>query len=186
MKISDRELILGVATMACVLFGGTWFAANGKIDEWKAKKTEIGLLREQISRHQAAIRMQDAWAEELQELEKELRIFDTNQRSVSPDLMKTIDIVAAKYELKISKQNPQNERPTGDLFELGLNCTWQGELSAMVGFLTELQQQGVRYNVRTLNIKPMGKNDGALQGNMVIDCAFTRRPNAPDREEEED
>ena len=182
MKISDRELVLGVATIACVLFGGTWFGVNGKVDEWKAKKTEIFRLREQISRHQTAIRMQDDWLDELHNLEKDLRIFDTEQRSVSPELMKTIDIIAVKYELKISKTNPQGEQPTGDLFELGLNCTWQGELVAVVDFLTELQQQGVRYNVRTLNIKPAGRNTGKLQGNMVIDCAFTRRPGVDDKD----
>ena len=184
MKITDRELVLGIATMACVLFGGTWFALNGKVEQWKSKKTEIFRLREQISRHEAAIRMQDDWVDDLRELEKNLRAFDTDQRSVSPDLMKTIDIISEKYELNITKTNPMGEKPTGDLFELGLNCTWQGDLSALVGFLTELQQQGVRYDVRTLNIKPLGQNTGKLQGNMVIDCAFTRRPGAADEEEE--
>jgi Tfp pilus assembly protein PilO len=184
MKITDRELVLGIATMACVLFGGTWFAVNGKVAEWKTKKTEIVRLREQISRHEAAIRMQDDWLDELHELEKELRVFDTKQRSVSPDLMKTIDIIAEKYKLNITKTNPQAERPTDDLFEMSLNCTWQGELDAVVGFLTELQQQGVRYNIRTLNIKPLGQNTGKLQGNMVIDCAFTRRNTAAEQEEQ--
>jgi Tfp pilus assembly protein PilO len=184
MKITDRELVLGIATMACVLFGGTWFAVNGKAAEWKTKKTEIFRLREQISRHQAAIRMQDEWLDELHELEKKLRVFDTGQRSVSPDLMKTIDIIANEHELNITKTNPQAERPTGDLFEMSLNCTWQGELDAVVGFLTKLQQQGVRYNVRTLNIKPLGKNTGKLQGNMVIDCAFTRREIAEEKQEQ--
>jgi len=178
MKISDRELVLGMATMACVLFGGTWFVINGKVAEWKSQKTEIYRLREQISRHQAAIRMQDDWLDELQELEQELRVFDLDQRSVSPELMKTIDLIAAKHALNISKTNPQKEQPTGDLFELGINCTWQGDLESVVGFLTELQQQGVRYNVRNLNIKPVGNNTGKLQGNMVIDCAFTRRADA--------
>lgn len=176
MKITDRELVLGVATMACVLFGGTWLAVDGKVDEWKTRKTEIKSLREKISRHETAIRMQDEWVGELHELEQDLRIFDVDERSVSPDLMKTINTIADKYELNITKSNPQNEKPTGDLFELGINCTWQGNLAALVGFLTELQQQGERYNVRTLNIKPMGRNTGNLQGNMVIDCAFTRRP----------
>ncbi len=181
MKITERELMLGIATMACVVLGGTWLGVNGKVGEWKSKKLEITQLKEQIARHQAAIRMQDNWVDELQHLEKDLRVFDTSQRSVSPELMKIVNSIADRYELVISKTNPLGEKPTGDLFELGINCTWQGKLDAMVGFLTELQQQGVRYNVRTLNIKPMGKNTGKLQGNMVIDCAFTRKANVAEK-----
>ncbi len=178
MKVTERELILGVATLACVVLGGTWYGVNGKVAEWKSRKGEILRLRDQITRHQAAIKMQDEWADELHGLEQELRVFDTGQRSVSPELMKTVNSIADKYELKISKTNPQAEKPTGDLFELGINCTWQGKLDAVVGFLTELQQQGVRYNIRTLNIKPVGQNTGQLQGNMIIDCAFTRKAGA--------
>jgi hypothetical protein len=149
---------------------------NGKVAEWKSRKGEIEHLNDQITRHEAAIRMQDEWVGELHILEKELRVFETDQRSVSPELMKTVNEIADEYELKISKSNPQAEKPTGNLFELGINCTWQGRLDALVGFLTELQQQGVRYNVRSLNIKPVGQNTGQLQGNMIIDCAFTRKP----------
>ncbi len=182
MKITERELTLGIATLACVLFGGTWFAANDKVAEWKAKKTEISRQREQVSRHQAAIRMQDSWADELQDLEKDLRVFDIKDRSVSSELIKTVNNISNKYELDLIKKNPYKEVPTGDLFELGINCTWQGSLDALVGFLTEIQQQGVRYNVRTLNIAPMGKNSGKLKGNMIIDCAYTRRANVPKQE----
>ena len=49
----------------------------------------------------------------------------------------------------------------------------------MVGFLTDLQQQGVRYDVRQLNVTPVGKNTGNLKGNMVIHCAYTRKPATP-------
>lgn len=182
MKISEREMMLGVATLALILFGGTWYAVNGKVAEWKARKTEIFQLQKQISRHQAAIRMQDDWVGELRELEKDLRVFDTTQRSVSPDLMKTIDAISDKYELDISKTNPQQEKPTGNLLEMGINCTWNGKLDAVVGFLADLQQQGVRYNVRSLNIKPLGKNTGKLQGNMIIDCAYTRKAGSSGKE----
>jgi len=185
MKITERELILGVATLACVVFGGTWYGIDGKVAQWKARKSEIGRLREQITMHEAAIRMQEEWTDELRELEKDLRVFDKNQRSVSPDLMKTVNAIADKHELKITKSNPQQEKPTGDLFELGISCTWQGKIDAMVGFLTELQQQGVRYNVRTLNVRPVGQNYASLQGNMIIDCAFTRKDKVPEQEEQQ-
>ena len=101
-----------------------------------------------------------------------------SQRNASPELMKTIKAISANHDLDITRSQPHAEKPTGDLFELGINCTWQGTLDAMVGFLAELQQQGVNYDVRQLNVTPVGKNTGKLKGNMVIHCAYTRKAKA--------
>lgn len=177
MKISQREMYLGVAALACILTGTTWYIIDGKTAEWNAKKTEIKQLKQQIKQHQTAIKMQDDWKGDLDELQKDLRTFSVDNRSVSPELRKTITSISSKYELDIIKSNFYDEKPIGDLFELGINCTWQGKLEAMVGFLTELQQQGVRYDVRSLNVTPVGKNTGKLKGNMVIQCVYTRKAN---------
>ncbi len=175
MKISQREMMLGVATLACVLIGGTWYGMGGKVEQWKSRKNEIANLKMQISRNQTAIKKQEEWLDQLQELEKELRIFAPDQRSVSPELMKTIKAISDKYNLNITRNQPHEEKPTGNLLEIAINCTWEGSIESVVGFLTELQQQGIRYDIRTLNISPAGKNTGNLKGNMVINCAFTRR-----------
>ena len=37
-----------------------------------------------------------------------------------------------------------------------------------------MQQKGVQYDIRTLNISPEGKNTGRLKGNMVIHCAYIK------------
>jgi len=176
MKISQREMILGVATLAAVLSGTTWYIVDSKVGEWKAKANTIEKAEQQIRHYQAAIKMQENWQDELNALQAGLRVFDDGKRSVSPDLMKTIKGISSKHELDITRSQPHNEKPTGDLFELGINCTWQGKLESMVGFLTELQQQGVNYDVRQLNVTPAGKNTGQLKGNMVIHCAYTREP----------
>lgn len=175
MKISKREMTLGIATLTCVLVGITWYMVDSKTEEWKAKKVEIEKLEQQIRLNQRRIKMQEEWIAELNELQKDLRVFNTKQKSVSPELLKTINAIAGKHGLEITRSQPRGEKPTGNLFELGINCTWQGTLESMVGFLTELQQQGVRYDVRTLNVTPVGKNTGKLKGNMVIHCAYTRK-----------
>ncbi len=105
-------------------------------------------------------------------------MFDINQKSVSPELMKTIKEISSAHGLDINRNQPRGEKPIGDLFELAINCTWQGGLEAMVGFLTDLQQQGVRYDVRSLNIKPLGNKSGDLSGNMLIHCAYTKKATA--------
>ncbi len=176
MKISQREMIISVATLATVLGGATWWMIDGKIDEWKAKAIEVEKLEQQIRLDQRRIKMQEQWLGELNNLQKDLRVFDVKQRSVAPELMKTIKTISNKHGVDITRHQPRGEKPTGDLFELGINCTWQGALESMVGFLAELQQQGVRYDVRTLNVQPLGKNSGKLKGNMVIHCVYTRKP----------
>ena len=55
-----------------------------------------------------------------------------------------------------------------------LGAVGQGNLAAITGFLVDLQQQGVRYDVRTLNILPNGKKKGQLKGTMLIQCAYIK------------
>ncbi len=176
MKISHREMRLGTTTLAIILFGYTWYTVDNKTDAWKSKKNEIEQLKAQIRLDQRRISMQEEWMAELNELQKDLRVFDSKKTSVAPDLMKTIKIISNKNNLDITRSQPYPEKLTGDLFELGINCTWEGNLSAIVGFLTDLQQQSVRYDIRSLNITPLGKNTGKLKGNMVINCAYTKKP----------
>jgi hypothetical protein len=181
MKISQREIILGVLTLASVLGGVTWYIVDRKVDKWHGMANEIETLEQQISHHQTAIKMQENWLGELNALQSELPVFDTKKRSVAPGLMKAIKKISSKHGVDITKNSPYPEKQIGDLFELGINCTWNGTLEAMVHFLGELQQQGVRYDVRTLSVAPVGKNTGKLKGNMVIHCAFTRKPSAPEK-----
>lgn len=176
MKITQREMTLGIVTLTCVLGGLSWYIVNGKMDEHKANKARIAGLQQDIRLAKARVKMQENWIEELNELQKDLRVFDTEQKSVSPELMKTVNLIAKKHNLNITRSQPRGEKPTGDLFELAINCTWEAKLSELVNFMTELQQQGVRYDVRTLNVTPVGRNTGRLKGNMVIHCAYTRKP----------
>jgi len=185
MKITKREMLLGIGTITVLLGGLTYYIINGKLAEHEANKTKIANLEQQIVLAETRITMQENWIEELNELQQDLRVFDTKQRSVSPELMKTVNTIAAKHSLNITRTQPRTEKPTGDLFELGINCIWEGELDAVVGFLTEIQQQGVRYDVRSLRVQPVGKNSNKLKGNMVIHCAYTRKPGGAPKEIEQ-
>jgi len=177
MKVSQREMVLGVATLAAVMVGITWLMVTRKMPEYKDMAIEIRQLRQQIQFNKNAITKQEDWIGELNELQKDLRVLDSKIKSPAPELMNTIRTIANKHQVEIIKNSPRDEKPIGDLFELAINCTWQGNLEALVDFLTELQQQGVRYDVRTLNIRPLGKNTGKLSGNMLIHCAYTKKPN---------
>ena len=174
MKISEREMILLVLSIATILFGGTWYYVDSKVPEYKNKRIEIERLEAQIRLDQRCISMQKDWIDTLNSLQKDLQVFDIKQKSVSPQLMQIIKNISTKHGIRIIRNQPYAEKPTGDLFEMGINCTWQGDLPSIVGFLTELQQKGVQYDIRTLNISPEGKKSGRLKGNMVIHCAYIK------------
>tara|TARA_A100001015_G_scaffold270530_1_gene323165 strand:+ start:3165 stop:3704 length:540 start_codon:yes stop_codon:yes gene_type:complete len=174
MKISEREMILLVLSIATILFGGTWYYVDSKVPEYKNKRIEIERLEAQIRLDQRRISMQKDWIDTLNSLQKDLQVFDIKQKSVSPQLMQIIKNISTKHGIRIIRNQPYAEKPTGDLFEMGINCTWQGDLPSIVGFLTELQQKGVQYDIRTLNISPEGKKSGRLKGNMVIHCAYIK------------
>ena len=141
MKISQREMILGVITLTFVLGGLTWYVINKNLDDHKSKKTIIENLRQQIRLDERRIKMQDEWIAELNNLQKELRIFDIQQKSVAPELMKTINTIAQKHSLSITRNTPRDEKTTDDLYELDISCVWNAELESIVGFLSELQLQ---------------------------------------------
>lgn len=174
MNISQREMRLLVISFAVLLFGSSWYYIDSKVPEYKNKKIEQQRLEAQIRLDQRRIAMQQNWMEELNALQRNLQIFDLKQKSVSPQLMQTIKNIATKHGVRITRNQPYAEKPTGDLFEMGINCTWQADLNAIIGFLTEMQQKGVQYDIRTLNISPEGKNTGRLKGNMVIHCAYIK------------
>ena len=176
MKINNREMILINISVTTILFGLLWMLIENKTPEYKNKKIEIERIESQIRLDQRRISMQKKWINELNLLQKNLTTFDYSQKSVSPQLMQTIKNLAIKQGVEITRSQPYPEKPTGDLYEMGINCTWNGELSAIVKFLTELQQKGVQYDIRTLNISPDGKKNNLLKGNMVIHCAYLRNP----------
>ena len=118
--------------------------------------------------------MNNIWENELIILEKKLKKFEKNEKSVSPQLMQEIKKIASSNGVNITRNQPFDEKPIGDLFEIGINCTWNSNLESLILFLAELQKNNLRYNIKTINIMPNTK-DSQLKGNMIIECAFMKK-----------
>ncbi|MCF7849893.1 MAG: type II secretion system protein M [Kiritimatiellales bacterium] len=174
MKISKREMGLALMTLTVILIGFTWYIVSNRVEQWKGMKGEIAQIDRQVRMHQQAIKMSDSWKTELDTLQNGLAVFASGDHSVAPDLLKIIKQISSKHGLDITRTQPYPEKQIGDLFEMGINCTWQGTLEAIVFFLADLQEQGARFDVRSLNVAPQGKGNPTLKGNMVIHCAYMR------------
>jgi len=176
MNISKREMVLSLITLALILVALSWYVLTSKISEWKEMKEQIAQTEREIRLRKKAIEMSGTWKSKLDVLQKDLLVFQSGDHSVAPDLLKIIKQISRKHSLEITRTQPSPEKGIGDLYEMGINCTWQGPLKAIVNFLADLQLQGARYDVRSLTISPIGKNQNMLKGNMVIHCAYKRTP----------
>lgn len=174
MKISKREMILAVVSISAILFGGTWYAVDQRVEEWKTMQDRITELKSEIRLAQRNIQMEPVWQKELNELQKELKNYP-GEHAVDSELANDIRAISKKYEFEILRISFLKEKKIGDLYQMGINCNWEGSLDAVVRFFAELQEQGGRYDVRTLSITPSRGQEGEkLKGSMLVQCAYTR------------
>jgi len=173
MKMSKREIIIGMVTLAMVLFGFTYWMAGSKISEQQEMAAEKTRLRRQIKLHKRILKEKKDWIGRLGALQAELPVYD-RRIPVSVMLSKEIKRMADDHGLDLTRTQPGDEKKIGSLHELNVHCEWLGDLDAVVHFLYDLHSQGIRFDVRQINIKPVAKQEGMLKGSMDISCAYRR------------
>ena len=173
MKISTREMILGIATVAVILFGFTYWLGSSKISTMKDMGEEKVRLRRQVELHKRILDERDKWVGRLNELQSQLPVYD-RKFPATVALPKEIKRMADRHKLSLPLTQPEGEQQVGSLYELSVRCDWQGKLDAIVHFLYDLHTKGIRFDVRQINIKPIAKLEGQLKGSMIINCAYRR------------
>lgn len=173
MKMSNREIVLGMSTLAVILFGFTYWMAGSKIAEQRDMAKEKVRLRRQIQLHKRILDEQETWTGQLDALQSQLPVYG-RRVSVNVDLPKEIKRVADRHGLDLLLTQPEGEAQVGSLHELSVRCDWQGDLEELVHFLYDLHTQGLRFDVREMSIKPVAKQEGQLKGTMIINCAYRR------------
>jgi len=173
MKMSNREIIIGMLTLAVILFGLTYWMGGSKISEQKEMAEEKTRLRRQIKLHKRILDEKKNWIGQLDALQTELPAY--NRRiPVSVILSKEIGEMAKKNGLELTKTVPGVEKQVGTLYEVTVSCKWIGDLEALTHFLYALHSKGIRFDVREIDIKPVAKQKGMLNGSMSINCAYQR------------
>lgn len=174
MKISKREMFLGLIALTAILFGLTYWLAGSRIDEQRQMKTEKARLLHQIELHKRILSEKDSWYTRLEELQSQLPLYD-EKTAITAELLKHIKRTADDHGLDLTRTQPYREEQTGTLYELGVSCNWEGSLEALVKFLYDIQKQGIRFDVLQLNAQPDAQRDRILKGSMVIDCAYRKK-----------
>jgi Tfp pilus assembly protein PilO len=173
MKISTREIVLGISTLSIILFGLTYWMGGTVIEEQRSMKEEKARLVRQIALHQRILEQQGSWQQPLNDLQTQLPVYG-RRTSVTVELPKLIKHIADKTRLTLPLTQPQGEKKIGTLYELKVRCDWQGSLESLVRFLYDIHEQGIRFDVRQINLKPVAKQVDQLKGSMVINCAYRR------------
>ena len=171
MKFSPREYILAWITAVIVLFGLTAIIVMPKI-------REIGRLREDGVKFQRKLTVAERtvsqkgdWDKRLQALQSRLNQYPQG-KDVTADMLIALERIAAKHPLKMISRDVEKETVHGDLYELAINCKWEGNLQGIVAFLFDLQSEGVMMDTSQISIAPNERR--VLRGSMIVNAAYCR------------
>jgi len=173
MKLSNREFVIGWLTFAVLLFGGTYWFGESKWAEWKAARAESERWRQRIQVAQRMLDQREEWMARLEEIRSRLPGHPEG-KDVTAELLKMLEREAQQHGLTLLRREPEDEKSLGDLYEVAINCTWEGPLDALVHFLYAIHTKGVILDVRQLTVSPIPGEKGRLKGGFTVDFAYSR------------
>lgn len=173
MRISQREMVLAMSTLAVLLVAVTLIVGKPVINEWK----EIGAqVAEEEARYEADTRLIESrsdWEERFTNLGKLMPAFPADKK-MDIHWLSVMDQIASKNGLVITKRQAGEEKKIGDVYELSIDVReWEGTLDALVHFLFDLQNLGVMLDVKQLYVKPLDANK--LRGRFTLNCAYSKK-----------
>lgn len=172
MKLTFREYVLMLGTVAAVLVGSAVLLVSPRLKEFREMAIHRKALTRQMKKYQALIDQREAWAQQLQELGKRVPRPPPGQRPgvYWPLFMNRI---ASNNKVQISNSQPKGEEQVGDFYEMQIDCSdWHADLSGTLHFLFDLQKEAAMLDVRRLVIKPRG--GGIYGGSFSLYCAYTK------------
>lgn len=175
MKFTQRETFLGMLTVATLMFGITAIISKGRIEQWKTLRSLQAETIAEIEANKKLIAEKQEWQKRYDAISQKLVALPADKKTDSYWLS-VMDKTASAHSLNISKRQTLEEKDIGGVYELPIDCQWEGTLSSLVHFLFELQSQGAMFDVRQLLIRPASKD--MLRGRFILYCAYTREKGA--------
>lgn len=177
MKISQREIIILIITLFTVLLGLTYKVGGPKLTEHRQLVLKKASLKQQLTVNKKTIDQQASWTNRLAELQSQLPVYKQNSSPVGT-IRNHIRSLASQNGIDLTGSRTHDEKQVGNLFETSIVYDWEGTLDALVGFLFQMNEQGLRYDIRELSVRPDARRANILTGDIIIDCAY-RRESSP-------
>ncbi|MBI3985583.1 MAG: hypothetical protein HY343_01570 [Lentisphaerae bacterium] len=175
MKLSSRELLLGWVSGVVILLGLTYWVVEPRVKTWKELSDKQGALEQQIKLLELSIAQKPDWDSRMEKLRAKLLSYPMH-RDVTADYLKILEQVSKDSALSLIQRRPDKEKKQqGNLYDLAIECTWEGDLSAIVNFLYALGQQTATMDIDELTISVVPGGKGKMKGNFVLKCAYIRQ-----------
>jgi len=171
MKISPREIVLVWITGVVALGGLTFFLVDPQIKEWKVLAEKKESLQHEVEKQNHLISQAPKWDSQLKILKKKLPTHPQG-KDVSTDLQILIERLAKANGLNLISRDAEKETLKGSMYEVAINCKWEGNLAALTHFLYDLQKEDVILDISQLSISPNEKL--VLRGGFTVYCSYSR------------
>lgn len=184
MKLTPQEKRLTVALVIVLLVAITGFSARGRLEAWRAARKQLEAVRADLARRRALTAAGDQWKQRFDDLSDLMPVFEPG-RKLDTYWLSVMDRIAAAHELRIIRRQAGKEERIGDVYEMPIECReWEGSLGALVGFLYDLQSEGIMLDMRYLYMRPrQSGNPDTLRGRFELYCAYMRGDSASPTEE---
>ncbi len=175
MKISQRELVLAWGTGLALLLALTYWVIHPRLAAWSELRNYQKAVAEQIAYAQRLVDQRPEWVERMDKLRAGVDRHPAD-RDVTADYLRQLERLAGESKLTLIKRNAQKEKTFGDLLELVIDCTWEGDLEALLRFIYAMEQQPTIMDMEELSVSLISGKDGQLKGNFAIVCLYSRMP----------
>ena len=173
MSMSNREMVLAWVTIVALLCGAAYLVAEPRMEELQAKILDREAINLRINEFEKLIAQHDETELKLDEMLGQLPQHPRDV-DVTSQLLKELARTAQKHGVTLLRSEPDEEKKLGNLYEVAINCRWEGSLDALVHFLYDLQSQGAIFDIRKISVQPIKESSEKLKGNFVVDCAYSR------------
>jgi len=180
MKVTNREAVLGWVVGLLVLVSLSYWFGAPKVRIWKEIVESQKQLANRITLSERLIQQQGQLTVRLDALKTKLSKYAA-EKDVTSDYLKILERVAKDSNVNLVQRRPQKEKRHGDLYELAIDCTWEGNLEGLVRFLYALEQENVTMDVEELTVSVMPGGKVQMKGNFALMCVYSRSgvPPAP-------
>jgi len=178
MKLSSRELILSWLTCVIVLIGFSFWFGKPKVETWRDLVRNEKTVKRRVEISQRLIDQSGEWEQRLEKLRLKLSKHPAD-KDVTADYLKILERVATESNFSLVKRQPKKEKHHGNLYELAIDCTWKGDLDALVRFLYALDQENVTMDIEQINVTLVAGDQEQLKGNFTLMCIYTRNAEEP-------
>jgi hypothetical protein len=179
MTVTPREKALAAATLMALLYGLLGLSVRGRLEAYRTQRSLYRDLELRLKGCHELIGQRGQWDAQYAGLQHLMPVFSLDRR-VDTYWLRVMDRLAAKNSATIVKPQIGAEQQVGDVFEMPIECReWESSLESLVGFLYDLQTEGVMLDVRQLFVKPTPGAPDRLRGTFTLYCAYMRDANVP-------